>query len=120
MNVPNPHHKIMKSSGAAPRVHAAAVKNPAMRGGPFVEGQRARRLRADTYTIALMRHGVNGITNDIAWLDELITAERVRVTEDRGEVDDSVEPSQAPEPPHDSTDVTESTSPFIRRQEPQA
>ncbi|HEX6255372.1 MAG TPA: PadR family transcriptional regulator [Euzebyales bacterium] len=82
--------------------------------------RRARRLRADTYTIALMRHGVNGITNDIAWLDELITAERVRVTEDRGEVDDSVEPSQAPEPPHDSTDVTESTSPFIRRQEPQA
>jgi DNA-binding PadR family transcriptional regulator len=82
--------------------------------------RRARRLRADTYTIALMRHGVNGITNDIAWLDELITAERVRVTEDRGDLDAPAEPPSAPEPPRDPTDVTEPSSPFIRRQEPQA
>lgn len=45
--------------------------------------RRAVRLRADTYTIALMRHGLNGINNDIAWLDELIAAERVRASEDR-------------------------------------
>jgi DNA-binding PadR family transcriptional regulator len=82
--------------------------------------RRARRLRADTYTIALMRHGVNGITNDIAWLDELITAERARVTEDRGELDDPGEPPAAPEPPRGPPDVTESASPLIRRQEPQA
>jgi DNA-binding PadR family transcriptional regulator len=81
--------------------------------------RRARRLRADTYTIALMRHGVTGITNDIAWLDELINAERLRVTEDRGESDGPTEPAP-PQPPHGSIDVTEPTSPFIRRQEPQA
>ena len=50
---------------------------------------RALRLRADTYTVALMRHGVNGFNNDIAWLDELIAAERLRISEDRehGEAD---------------------------------
>lgn len=47
--------------------------------------QRALRLRADTYTVALMRHGVNGINHDIGWLDELIAAERIRISEDRDE-----------------------------------
>ena len=47
--------------------------------------QRALRLRADTYTVALMRHGVDGINNDIAWLDDLIAAERLRISEDRAD-----------------------------------
>jgi DNA-binding PadR family transcriptional regulator len=47
--------------------------------------QRALRVRADTYTVALMRHGVDGINNDIAWLDELIAAERLRISEDRAD-----------------------------------
>jgi DNA-binding PadR family transcriptional regulator len=44
--------------------------------------QRALRVRADTYTVALMRHGVNGFHNDIAWLDDLIATERLRISED--------------------------------------
>jgi L-ascorbate metabolism protein UlaG (beta-lactamase superfamily) len=36
MFVANSHLKIMQSFVAAPEVHAAALKNPAMRGGPFI------------------------------------------------------------------------------------
>lgn len=48
MNVANSHHKIMKSYVAAPQVHAAAVKNPAMRGGPFVDFDRDRTAEVKT------------------------------------------------------------------------
>ena len=45
------------------------------------EGRRtlssAKRRRADTYTLSLMRHGVEVTERDIEWLDELIAAERV-------------------------------------------
>ena len=53
---------------------------------------RALRLRADTYTVALMRHGVDGINNDIAWLDDLIATERLRISE-------GAEPSEHDDPP---------------------
>lgn len=89
---------------------------------------RAQRLRADTYTIALMRHGVNGINNDIAWLDELIAAERVRITEDHADLDPSSGPAAgsapAREPPGHPAPATEPTvapsvePPLARRQEP--
>jgi L-ascorbate metabolism protein UlaG (beta-lactamase superfamily) len=48
MNIANSHLKIMKSYVAAPQVHAQAVKNPAMLGGPFIdyEGQRVGEIRA--------------------------------------------------------------------------
>jgi DNA-binding PadR family transcriptional regulator len=36
---------------------------------------RVRRNRADTYTLSLMRHGVEVTERDIAWLEELIAAE---------------------------------------------
>jgi len=79
---------------------------------------RARRLRADTYTIALMRHGVNGINADIAWLDELIAAERTRMAEDRGDSHDpGVDAARSGEPAHDPPEPTSSS---IHRQEPQA
>jgi DNA-binding PadR family transcriptional regulator len=80
--------------------------------------RRAKRLRADTYTIALMRHGVNGINADIAWLGELISAERVRIAEERGDGPDTpVDPVRSGEPPRDAS---EPTSSLIHRQEPQA
>lgn len=79
--------------------------------------QRARRLGADTYTIALMRHGVNGITSDIAWLDELITAERARMAEDR--VDRESEPDPHEHPPG-GIPAPGTPSSFTRRQGPQA
>jgi L-ascorbate metabolism protein UlaG (beta-lactamase superfamily) len=36
MYVANTHLKIMQSFVSAPQIHAAALKNPAMRGGPFI------------------------------------------------------------------------------------
>src|SRR5438552_2168389 len=48
MNIANLHLKIMKSYLAAPQVHANAVKNPAMLGGPFIDynGGRTDEIRA--------------------------------------------------------------------------
>lgn len=47
MNIANLHLKIMKSYVAAPQIHASAVKNPAMLGGPFIdyEGGRVEQIR---------------------------------------------------------------------------
>lgn len=47
MFIANLHLKIMKSYVAAPHVHANAVKNPAMLGGPFIsyEGGRVDQIR---------------------------------------------------------------------------
>ena len=42
MNITNLHLKIMKSYAAAPQIHANAVKNPAMIGGPFIDYQGGR------------------------------------------------------------------------------
>jgi L-ascorbate metabolism protein UlaG (beta-lactamase superfamily) len=42
MNITNLHLKIMKSYISAPQVHANAVKNPAMLGGPFIDYQGGR------------------------------------------------------------------------------
>lgn len=80
--------------------------------------QRALRLRADTYTIALMRHGKNGLHNDIVWLDELIAAERLRISEERGEHDTTWHPEAAP--PTTTADPPDPgvAAPHVRRQEP--
>jgi DNA-binding PadR family transcriptional regulator len=37
---------------------------------------RANRGRADSYTVALMRHGLDTTERDIAWLEDLIATER--------------------------------------------
>lgn len=48
MNIVDRHLKIMQSYVQAPQVHAAAVKNPAMLGGPFIDydGQRVDEIKA--------------------------------------------------------------------------
>ncbi|MGH3441434.1 MAG: PadR family transcriptional regulator [Nitriliruptorales bacterium] len=46
--------------------------------------------RIDTYTLSLMRHGMDATASDIEWLDELIATER-RTIEGRG--DEPGEPS---------------------------
>jgi L-ascorbate metabolism protein UlaG (beta-lactamase superfamily) len=48
MNITNSHVKIMKSYVANPKIHANAVKNPAMLGGPFIdyEGGRVDEIKA--------------------------------------------------------------------------
>jgi L-ascorbate metabolism protein UlaG (beta-lactamase superfamily) len=47
MNIANSHLNIMRSYLMSPEVHAAAVKNPAMRGGPFIdlENKRAGEIK---------------------------------------------------------------------------
>jgi L-ascorbate metabolism protein UlaG (beta-lactamase superfamily) len=42
MFIANSHLKIMQSFVAAPQVHLAALKNPAMRGGPFINYDASR------------------------------------------------------------------------------
>jgi L-ascorbate metabolism protein UlaG (beta-lactamase superfamily) len=48
MHIANSHLKIMKSYVISPAVHAAAVKNPAMLGGPFIDyqGKRVDEIKA--------------------------------------------------------------------------
>jgi L-ascorbate metabolism protein UlaG (beta-lactamase superfamily) len=48
MNVANSHLKIMKSYVSAPQLHASAVKNPKMLGGPFIdyEGGRVAEIKS--------------------------------------------------------------------------
>ena len=62
--------------------------------------RRARRIRADTYTVSLVRHGVDTTEADIAWLDELITAERAALA-DRSPEDPrgATAPAVPPPPP---------------------
>ena len=62
----------------------------------LAEGRRslsAAGRRADGYTLSLMRHGVSVTEHDIAWLDELITAERSALEDAPGERSG---PGQAP------------------------
>src|SRR5215217_7965165 len=48
MFIANLHLKIMKSYVAAPQVHANAVRNPAMLGGPFInyDGGKVDQIKA--------------------------------------------------------------------------
>src|SRR4051812_4986240 len=48
MNITGRHLKIMNSYIQAPQIHAAAVKNPKMLGGPFMDygGRRADEVKA--------------------------------------------------------------------------
>lgn len=82
MNIVGRHLKIMDSYVKAPQVHAAAVKNPAMLGGPFIDFkeprvaeikeliERTKRERADLLEVAdavnkldaLLRHEARGFS----------------------------------------------------------
>ncbi len=48
---------------------------------------------ADSYTLSLMTHGQNSTASDIAWLDELIAAERRQIT--AGTADATAKPPKA-------------------------
>jgi DNA-binding PadR family transcriptional regulator len=53
------------------------------------QGQRslrgATRGRADSYTLSLMRHGMDTTERDIAWLEELLVAERALLADVRAD-----------------------------------
>src|SRR5690242_13209918 len=42
LNVMNHHLRLMRSFVNAPQIHVASVRNPALRGGPFVDLDPAR------------------------------------------------------------------------------
>ena len=55
MNIVNSHLKIMKSYVSAPELHVAAAKNPAMRGGPFMNYQLNRAAEVKVLMERTMR-----------------------------------------------------------------
>lgn len=77
MNIVERHLKIMESYVRAPQVHAAAVKNPAMLGGPFVDfqGQRVEEIRALIQETKRERAQMIGLAGAIKELDELLRNE---------------------------------------------
>lgn len=71
--------------------------------------RRANRGRADSYTVSLMRHGLDTTERDIAWLEELIATER-RLLQSGEETDDHEDrplPDRKPTPPDDQTTPSE-------------
>src|SRR5262249_1703352 len=81
MNIANSHVKIMRSYVAAPDVHAAAVKNPAMLGGPFVdfEGRRVEEVKG------LLDRTTKGLANMIEFAEAVRALDGMLLSEARGQ-----------------------------------
>lgn len=77
MNIANSHLKIMKSYVMTPQVHAAAVKNPAMRGGPFIDydGKRVDEIKALMEKTAQKCAPLLKFAEGIKELNELLASE---------------------------------------------
>ena len=77
MNIANSHLKIMKSYVAAPQVHANAVRNPAMLGGPFIdyEGGRVNEIRALMDRTIKENQLMIAFAESVKALDELLRSE---------------------------------------------
>src|ERR1700742_2420559 len=77
MNIANSHLNIMRSYLMSPEVHAAAVKNPAMRGGPFIDLENKRAGEIKTLldrTLAEQAHMLE-FAEAIKALNELLLSE---------------------------------------------
>ncbi len=77
MHVANGHVKIMRSFLLAPQVHAAAVKNPAMLGGPFIDIEEGRAPEIQAHldaTLARLKPLLD-LADAIRVLDALLTEE---------------------------------------------
>ncbi|SRR6266496_969919 len=73
-NLVERHFKIMDSYIASPQIHAAAVKNPRMAGGPFIDydGKRVQEIRALRTRLASERKCLVELANALSSLDELL------------------------------------------------
>src|SRR5215471_10021154 len=73
-NLTERHLKIMDSYINAPQVHANAVKNPKMRGGPFVDydGKRVDDIRSLRNQTRRIRPHLIELSDAIATLDEIL------------------------------------------------
>jgi len=76
-NVTERHMKIMESYMTAPDLHAAAVKNPQLTGGPFIDyaGQRVDEIRSLYDRIAQCRADVRDLSSAIEQLDSLLRSQ---------------------------------------------
>jgi len=77
MNIANLHLKIMKSYVAGPQVHANAVKNPAMLGGPFIDydGGRVDEIRALIDQTSREQAHMTEFAQSVGLLDEMLRNE---------------------------------------------
>src|SRR5436305_4319644 len=75
-NLVNRHFKIMDSYINAPLVHANAVKNPKMLGGPFIDynGKRVDEIRALKDRTNKERQNMVALCHALTELDELLRA----------------------------------------------
>lgn len=74
MNVTGRHLKIMKSYVQAPKVHAAAVKNPKMLGGPFIDygGDRVDDVKELINQTLEKQEALIELSKSLKELDELL------------------------------------------------
>jgi hypothetical protein len=77
MNIAERHLKIMESYIASPQVHAAAVKNPAMLGGPFIDygGKRVDEIKGLLERTKKERGHMIEFARSIKQLDDLLRNE---------------------------------------------
>jgi L-ascorbate metabolism protein UlaG (beta-lactamase superfamily) len=77
LNVVGRHLKIMESYVKAPQVHAAAVKNPAMLGGPFIDYPEPRVARVQALIDFTRRERAHQIelAEAVIQLDDLLRTE---------------------------------------------
>lgn len=74
MNVSGAHLKIMQSFVTAPHTHIAAVKNPAMRGGPFIDygADRVDQVRELLEKTRQEQSHMVDFSSDVKQLDEML------------------------------------------------
>lgn len=77
MYIANSHLKIMRSFVANPQLHIAALRNPAMMGGPFInyDASRVPAVRALMETTAREQAEMVALAEAIKELDRLLTGE---------------------------------------------
>lgn len=77
MNIANLHLKIMKSYVAAPQVHANAVRNPKMLGGPFIDydGGRVEEIRELMERTSAEQSHMIRFAESVKELDEMLKRE---------------------------------------------
>lgn len=73
-NITERHMKLMDSYINAPQIHASAVKNPKMRGGPFIDydGKRVNEIRALRDRIKAERAPLFDLSAALAGLDNML------------------------------------------------
>ncbi|MCW3101564.1 MAG: Protein of unknown function rane [Bacteroidetes bacterium] len=76
MNVVNRHLKIMNSYIQAPQIHAEAVRNPKLRGGPFMDfnGSRVEEVRLLREQTKLKRERSIELAKAVKELDQMLKA----------------------------------------------